>query len=171
MKTIQLKSKGIGQYLDGLPFPVGDLSLEILGIPAYSGEFRFIAECNGEQVASATVTAESNIVQISADKLTAGRFSCAVYHYVGGETVKKFPVEDLIITDLSGELAADPEIAQMTRRISALEELTAAQADEIAELHKTDADIAKAVADLTEQVDALQRLVNTLAANNDIFNT
>lgn len=171
MKTIQLKSRGIGQYGDGLPFPVGELELQILGIPAYSGEFRFVAECNGEKVCSQAVTPESNIVHIAQEQLSAGRFSCAVWHYVGGEAVKKYPVEDLIVTDLSGGLEADPELAQLIRRVAELEALTASQAAEISALRQVDADIAQTVAELNTAVTQLQVLTETLAANNDIFNT
>lgn len=171
MKTIQLKSRGIGQYGDGRPFPVGELELQILGIPAYDGEFRFVAECNGAKVCSQAVTPESNIVHIAQEQLSAGRFSCAVWHYVGGEAVKKYPVEDLIITDLSGGLEADPELAQLIRRVAELEALTASQAAEISALRQVDADIAKAVAGLNTAVTQLQELTETLAANNDIFNT
>lgn len=171
MKTIQLKSRGIGQYGDALPFPVGELELQILGVPVYDGEFRFVAECNGAKVCSQAVTPESNTVHIAQEQLSAGRFSCAVWHYVGGEAVKKYPVEDLIITDLSGGLEADPELAQLTRRVAELEALTASQAAEISALRQVDADIAQAVTELNTAVTQLQELTETLAANNDIFNT
>ena len=171
MKTIQLKSRGIGQYGDVLPFPVGELELQILGIPAYDGEFRFVAECNGEKVCSQAVTPESNIVHIAQEQLSARRFSCALWHCIGGEAVKKYPVEDLIITDLSGGLEADPELAQLTRRVAELEALTASQAADISALRQVDADIAQAVAGLNTAVTQLQELTETLAANNDIFNT
>lgn len=171
MKTIQLKSRGIGQYGDGLPFPIGELELQILGIPAYDGEFRFVAECNGAKVCSQAVTTESNVVHIAQEQLSAGRFSCAVWHYIGGEAVKKYPVEDLIITDLSGGLEADPEFAQLVRRVAELEALTASQAADISALRQVDADIAQAVAGLNTAVTQLQELTETLAANNDIFNT
>ena len=171
MKTIQLKSRGIGQYGDALPFPIGELELQILGIPAYDGEFRFVAECNGAKVCSQAVTPESNTVHIAQEQLSAGRFSCAVWHYIGGEAVKKYPVEDLIITDLSGSLEADPALAQLTRRVAELEALTASQTADISALRQVDADIAQAVAGLNTAVTQLQELTETLAANNDIFNT
>lgn len=171
MKVILIKPKGMGRYGDVLPFPIGELELQILGIPAYDGEFRFVAECNGVKVCSQAVTPESNIVHIAQEQLSAGRFSCAVWHYIGGEAVKKYPVEDLIITDLSGGLEADPELAQLTRRVAELEALTASQADDISAMRQVDADIAQAVAGLNTAVTQLQELTETLAANNDIFNT
>lgn len=121
MKTIQLKVNGMGRYGDVSPFPVGDLEIELVGIPSYSGEFRFVAQCNGVKCAESTVSAAQNRVKIPRDKLTAGRFSCFVSHYSKGTEVKRFPVEDLLITELNASVSADPEIADMSRRIAALE--------------------------------------------------
>ena len=121
MKTIQLKVNGMGRYGDVSPFPMGDLEIELVGIPSYSGEFRFVALCNGVKCAESTVSATQNRVKIPRDKLTAGRFSCFVSHYSKGMEVKRFPVEDLLITELNASVSADPEIADMSRRIAALE--------------------------------------------------
>lgn len=122
MKTIQLKSNGMGRYGDVSPFPIGELELELIGIPSYSGEFRFIAYCNGAKCAESTVSAAQNRIMIHRDKLTAGRFTCFVSHYSKGTEVKRFPVEDLLIFNLNESVYADPEIAQMVRRIAALEQ-------------------------------------------------
>ncbi len=121
MKTIQLKMNGMGRYGDVSPFPMGDLEIELIGIPSYSGEFRFVAQCNGIKCAESTVSAAQNRVKIPRDKLTAGRFSCFVSHYSKGTEVKRFPVEDLLITELNASVSADPEIAEMSRRIAELE--------------------------------------------------
>lgn len=121
MKTIQLKVNGMGRYGDVSPFPMGDLEIELVGIPSYSGEFRFVALCNGAKCTESTVSAAQNRVKIPRDKLTAGRFSCFVSHYSKGTEVKRFPVEDLLITELNASVNADPEIADMSRRIAALE--------------------------------------------------
>ena len=121
MKSIQLKANGMGRYGDVSPFPVGDLEIELIGMPSYSGEFRFVAQCNGVKCAESTVSAVQNRVKIPRDKLTAGRFSCFVSHYSKGTEVKRFPVEDLLITELNASVSADPEIAEMSRRIAALE--------------------------------------------------
>lgn len=121
MKTIQLKMNGMGRYGDVSPFPMGDLEIELVGIPSYSGEFRFVALCNGAKCTESTVSAAQNRVKIPRDKLTSGRFSCFVSHYSKGTEVKRFPVEDLLITELNASVSADPEIADMSRRIAALE--------------------------------------------------
>lgn len=122
MKRIQLKQNGMGRYIDVSPFPMGDLELELIGIPSYSGEFRFIAQCNGIKCTESTVSTANNLVIIPRDKLTAGHFSCFVSHYSKGTEVKRFPVEDLLVFDLNESMYADPEIAQMTRRIMVLEQ-------------------------------------------------
>lgn len=120
MKTIQLKQHGIGRYGDVSPFPLGDLEIEIVGIPACSGDFRFIGECNNARCAEYTVSAAQNVVKIPRDKLSAGRFSCFVSHYSNGTEVKRYPVEDLLVTELNGAFTADPEIAQLRRDFDAL---------------------------------------------------
>ena len=120
MKTIQLKQYGMGRYGDVSPFPMGDLEIELQGLPSYEGEFRFVAQCNGVKCAECRVTPMQNRVNIPRDKLTAGRFSCFVSHYSKGKEVKRYLVEDLIITDLVSGLHAYPEIAEMERRIEKL---------------------------------------------------
>lgn len=120
MKTIQLKH-GMGRYSDVSPFPMGELELELLDIPQYNGDFRFVALCNGVKCAEYSVSAAQNRVKISRDKLTAGRFSCFVSHYISGTEVKRWRVEDLLITELDGTMTADPEVAQLTRKVAALE--------------------------------------------------
>ncbi len=122
MKTIQLKQRGIGRYSDVSPFPLGDLEVEIVGIPNISAEFRYVAKCNDIKVAELTVSAAKSRVTISQDKLTAGRFSCAVQQYNKGVMTKIFLIEELLITEVNGTLAAAPEIEQMRRKIAALAE-------------------------------------------------
>lgn len=125
MKTIQLKTYGMGRYGDVSPFPMGDLELEIFGIPDISAQFRFLAKCNGAICAESTVSAARNRVTIPREKLSAGRFSCEVRQYDKGTETKIFKVEDLLITDISGDLSADPEIAHLRREIEELRAETA----------------------------------------------
>ena len=162
MKTIQLKQHGIGRYSDVSPFPLGDLELLLEGIPPYSGEFRFIAQCNGAKCAESTVSAAQNRVTVPADKLAAGRFTCHVEQYEKGVCVKKYPAEDLLITDLDGTLKADPEIAQMRRETEALKELTA-------RLEKTVQSLTEAAETMVKEHLALEKRVEVLEQNNDLF--
>ena len=157
MKTIQLKN-GMGRYSDVSPFPLGELELEISGIPDISADFRFVAKCNGAKCAQETVSATQNRVTIPADKLSAGRFSCHVEQYVRGELVKVFKVEDLFVTDLAGELEADPEIAQLFRRVESLEDLKSAVMA-----------LAVAVDAEKREREAMDKRLSTLEQNSDIF--
>lgn len=64
MKTIQLKQYGMGRYGDVSPFPMGDLEIELQGLPSYEGEFRFVAQCNGVKCAECRVTPMQNRMNI-----------------------------------------------------------------------------------------------------------
>lgn len=162
MKTIQLKMNGMGRYGDVSPFPMGDLEIELVGIPSYSGEFRFVAQCNGVKCAESTVSAVQNRVNIPRDKLTAGRFSCFVSHYSKGTEVKRFPVEDLLITELNASVSADPEIAQMRREIETLKGLTA-------HLEKMVQSLTAAAEKAATEQSMLDARVEVLEQNNDLF--
>lgn len=121
MKTIRLKENGIGRYSDVSPFPLGDLEIELQGIPNYSGEFRFVGAINGAQCILASVTTAQNRVNVPIDKLTAGKFSCRVIQYIDGKEVRIFKAEDLLITDVNGDFSAVPEIVEMQGKISDLQ--------------------------------------------------
>lgn len=99
MKIINLKEYGIGRYSDASPFPMGDLELKIVGLPAFSGEFRFLAFCNDMKIMQKSITAANNTVFMQQDKLSAGKLWCFVSHYVDGIKVKRYTVEDILITD------------------------------------------------------------------------
>lgn len=163
MKTIQLKEFGIGRYSDVSPFPLGDLELDIQGIPNYNGDFRFVAEINGVKCAESTLTAAQRRVIIPCNKLNAGRLSCRVIHYMQGKEVRIFKIEDLLITDLNAGLSAYPEIANMTAKIDTLESA-------LAESQKTNAALLEALKTETEKLNEIEKRLLTLEANNDIFN-
>ena len=123
MKIIQIKQNGIGRYSDVSPFPLGDLELEIQGVPTYVAEFRFIGKCNGAKCVESVITATQNRVIIPRDKLTAGTFSCRVIQYTKGIETKIFPIEDLFLTDLDGNFSAEPVIVNLQNKIKSLETL------------------------------------------------
>ena len=120
MHILTIKEKGLGRYSDVSPFPLGDLEIDIQGIPNYNGEFRFFGACNGVQCAFETVTAAQSRVTIPRDKLSAGRFSCRVVHYIGGKEVRIFKAEDLLITDVATDFSAVPEIVALEEKIGEL---------------------------------------------------
>ena len=162
MKTIRLKENGIGRYTDVSPFPLGDLEIELQGIPNYSGEFRFVGAINGAQCIVASVTTARNRVNVPIDKLTAGKFSCRVIQYIDGKEVRIFKTEDLLITDVNGDFSAVPEIVEMQGKIKAL------TAENIAVKERIDA-LETALKSANTQIKAFEKRISTLEENNDIF--
>lgn len=163
MKTLVLKEYGIGRYSDVSPFPIGDLEIQLKGIPNYNGDFRFIGFCNGVKCTESTVNAAQNVVTIPHDKLTAGKFSCRVVHYVNGKEARIFKAEDLLITDLNASFCADPEIAQMRRELNDIT-IKNVCLEEQAQALKNDLDTAKAL------LDELEKRVAVIEENHDILN-
>ena len=159
--NIQLKN-GLGRYGDSVPFPIGNLSLVINGIPQTSGDFRFIGFSNGKKCVESSITPTFNKVTVPAEKLEAGRFSCYVSHYMKGVEIKRYLVEDLIVTDLNASLTADPEIARMQREIDSLNDLTAQLSEELKRI--------SAAAETTASAHiALDKRLSVLEKNNDIL--
>lgn len=163
MKTLVLKEYGIGRYSDVSPFPIGDLEIQLEGIPNYNGDFRFVGFCNGVKCAESTVNAAQNVVTIPRGKLTAGKFSCRVVHYVNGKEARIFKTEDLIITDLDASFYADPDMAQMRREIDALKAENVCMKEQIKTLQN---DLKTA----NEEFGALEKRLTVLEENNDILN-
>lgn len=177
MKTIQFKRHGTGRYSDVSPFPLGDLELELNGLPNASGDLRFCAFVNGMKCADATVTSVKNRVKIPHDKLKAGVFSCRVTQFCKGEEVKRFNAEDLLIAETCGQATADPEIARMERMIAELfeqvEALKNALAGETEARRETENSIAALRGELANEKterEALEKRLATLEENNDILN-
>ena len=163
MKTITLKQVGYGRYDDVSPFPLGALELLLEGIPSYSGEFRFVAACNGVECRLQRVTASQNRVNISADKLTAGWFTSEIQHYSGGVLAKRFLIEPLRIIETEDAAKADPFFGQTEEKLAALE-------NSIEEL-KEQATNAETRAEAAEsKLQELEARLSVLEANNDIFN-
>ena len=163
MRTIKLSKISYGRYDDASVFPLGDLELQLEDMPTYSGEFRFVAECNGKKCHSASVTAAYSRVNIPREKLTAGLFTAEVQHYSRGILVKRFPIEPLTITDTAGVMRAAPAIGQVETLIDELAEAVDAL--------QTRADTAETRANSAEaRLQDLEARLAVLEANNDIFN-
>jgi len=118
MKTIKLKSNGVGRYDDVSPFLVTDNKLEIKAeLPNYNGEFYLVTENNGRTEKrllprDGTVTLES---------LTAGELNAVVKHYLKGALIREYKVEPLLLKEVDGNLSALPELAELTDRLTELE--------------------------------------------------
>ena len=162
MKILTFNKNGLGRYDSVSPFPIGDLELQLNGIPDYSGDFRFLASCNGERCAESTLADGQNIVFLPREVLTPGRFSVRITHYIDGEAVRIFKAEDLLITELDADFSADPEISQMQREIDAL------TAENVAVKERIDA-LETALESANAQLEAFEKRISTLEENNDIF--
>ena len=112
MKTIILKSNGLGRYDDVSPFIIADNALAVkIELPPYNGEFYFVAENNGNKF-KLTIPQNGEIVL---DGLSAGELNAEVKHYLKGELIKVYKVEPLLIKELDGSLSAMPEIEALRR--------------------------------------------------------
>lgn len=123
MRTIKLKSNGLGRYDDVSPFLVesGELELEIK-TPALSGEFFFVGEMNGE-VQKAIPVRDG---KVTLTFLRAGELRAEVKHYLRGELIESYKVEPLLIKAVDTSLSATPEISLLTGEVKALRERTKA---------------------------------------------
>lgn len=117
MKTINLKSNGIGWYTDVSPFIIADNKLEIkVGLPNLNGEFFLVAENNGKAFKKTL----SRIEPVILEELTAGELQTEVQHYLKGELIKTYQVEPLILKEVNGSLSGTPELVNLQAQITAL---------------------------------------------------
>lgn len=117
MKTINLKSNGIGRYTDVSPFIIADNKLEIkVGLPNLHGEFFLVAENNGKAFKKTL----SRLEPVILEGLTAGELQTEVQHYLKGELIKTYQIEPLILKEVNGSLSATPEIISLQAQITAL---------------------------------------------------
>ena len=118
MKTINLKSNGVGRYDDVSPLIITDRKLPLkIALPPVNGDFYFVAENNGS---TQKLLIPSN-GEITLENLTAGELSAEVKHYVKGTLVKVYKVEPLLLKEIDGNITAELEIAALDRRICANE--------------------------------------------------
>lgn len=133
MRTITL-SAGLSLYDVRSAFPIGDLELYIKKLPMISGEFRLIGFMNKVKIGEFTLARDHNIITIPRKSLAAGIFSCYVSLYVNDTEVRRYNVENLVITDLKSSLSAMPEIELINGKISALTKKTEALDKAVTEL-------------------------------------
>lgn len=133
MITVKLKKFALGRYEDASPFPLGDLTIKIEGLPLYEGaEMRFVAKVNNSVVARLAVTEQSNTVTVNQELLDCGEFKAAVIVYSKGVKVEEYAIEPLTITAVDGSFFADPFITALTKKAESIEK-------QVAELKKSSA--------------------------------
>ncbi len=150
MKTIKLKSTGIGRYDDVSPFIITDNKLSLhLELPALNGEFYFLASNNGLNVKK-LLAFDDNLVL---EGVTAGELLAEVRHYLKGELIKTYKVEPLILKEVDGKLSAEPEIIAVCREFNGLKEIFNDDRTRTAELEES---LKTAIKELENQVKLLQ---------------
>lgn len=134
MKTIQLKTSGVGRYDDVSPFIVTDNTLHLqIGLPPYNGEFYLVYELNGK--VSKRLIPRSG--QLILEDLTAGELNAEVKHYLKGELIKTYRVEPLLLKEVEGMLSAIPEMEELRRQINSVETSFTEYKESAAEREKT----------------------------------
>lgn len=117
MKTITIKSKGLGRYDDVSPFIIADGKLEFkINIPVNNGQFFFIAENNGTLFKK--YIREDGIINL--DGLTAGELKAEVKHYIRGELIECYKIEPLLLRVVDCNLLGTPEITALQAESDAL---------------------------------------------------
>ncbi len=118
MRTVTIKSKGLGRYDDVSPFLVenGTLLLKIV-LPNLSGEFFFVTELNGKSGGAVSVP-KGGLMTLT--DLEAGELRAEVKHYLRGELIETYKVEPLLLKAAETDLSATPEIAFLTAECETL---------------------------------------------------
>lgn len=122
MRTITIKSNGLGRYDDVSPFLVesGTLGLKI-NLPNVQGEFFLVTELNGKNRSTIPIPRERAVMLTG---LEAGELHAVVKHYLHGELIETYKVEPLLLKAVDTELSAMPEIALLTEKCEVLRKKT-----------------------------------------------
>lgn len=118
MKTIKLKSNGVGRYDDVSPFIITDRKLTLkIALPPVNGDFYLIAENNG--ATQKRLLPKSGETEL--ENLFAGELNAEVKHYLKGSLIKVYKIEPLLLKEADDKVYILPEIAALDRRICAVE--------------------------------------------------
>ena len=133
MRTITIKSGGLGRYNDVSPFLVESRTIELkFNLPNFHGQFFLVTELNGKNLGAIEIPKEGTV---KLEGLEAGELKAVVKHYIRGELIETYKVEPLLLKAVDTDLSATPEIAFLTAECEALrkkleeaeEKLTAAE--------------------------------------------
>ena len=126
---IKINHNGVSRYINGTTFPLGDIDINFVDFPNAghpSAEYRFCARLipvigKPHVFAGVTVYANNPSVTIPAGQVSAGVFKSYLAVFVCGKELKRYVIEDLIITDVDCAKVADPEKTVTERRLETLE--------------------------------------------------
>ncbi len=156
MRTITLKSTGVGRYDDVSPFLITDRELPLkIALPDFNGEFYLVYENVVERVKR--IIPENG--ELTLKGLAAGEFRAEVKHYLKGEIIKTYKVEPLILKEADGSLAAEPEMAELRHLYAELKEELAAERVRTEGLYSALTEEHKRADGLTERLEATERTV------------
>lgn len=156
MKTIYLKSNGLGRYEDVSPFVMTDNTLKVkVELPEYNGQFFLVAENNGNKFKQLIEQGG----KITINGLTAGELQVKIEHYLKGEPIRTYKVEPLILKELDVGLQGVPEIEELNGRTENLKK-------SIDEIEKNNLIFSETLSKLKMQFFALMRFAMKDYKNN-----
>lgn len=161
MRIINL-SAGLSLYDIRTAFPVGDLELYVNGLPNTNGDFRFIAFVNENKIGEYTLARDHNNITIPRKLISAGVFSCYISHYIGETEVKRYNVENLVITDINTDYSAMPEITALKDSITALSNKADELSKALTEANTAREEQAKKIAELAEEQTDTNELIGKI---------
>ncbi len=156
MRTITLKSTGVGRYDDVSPFIITDREFVLkIALPGFNGEFYLVYENVGERV-KRLIPGNG---ELTLKGLVAGEFKAEVKHYLKGEIIKTYKVEPLLLKEVDGSLAAEPEIADLRRITDELVKALAAERERTEGLYSALTEEHKRADRLAQRLEAMERAV------------
>lgn len=133
MRSINLKTCGVGRYDDVSPFIITDNKLELkIKLPNVNGEFYFVGDNNGNKFKRCIPL--DGVVMLNG--LTAGELKAEVKHYIKGGIIKEYKIEPLIIKEIDSSLSAEPEIAVIRREMEELKKTFAKEQEKNVECRR-----------------------------------
>lgn len=156
MRSITLKSTGVGRYDDVSPFIITDREFALkIALPGFNGEFYLVYENVGERV-KRLIPGNG---EIALTGLVAGEFKAEVKHYLKGKIIKTYKVEPLLLKEVDGSLAAETEIVELRRLYAEFKEELSAERVRTEGLYSALTEEHKRADGLTERLEAAERTV------------
>lgn len=160
IRIVRLKKFALGRYEDLSSFPLGDLTIQLEGLPNYANaEVRFIGKINENEIIRISVTDKNNILTINQELLDCGEFKAAVIIYVKGIKIEEYQIEPLTVTAVEGRYFADPVIAELQKNL-----ITSNTAIKV--LQKENAELKNSIKVLTGRVVALTDFAKACIASS-----
>lgn len=125
---VKINPTGVSKYLNGANFAKSDLDITFLDFPkAMNGEFRYIASLvtiSGDMrnISDVTVKSDDPHILIPSEHLDAGVFKSRISYILNGREIRRFRIEDLVITQVNDEFERTPRLDNIEKSITELSE-------------------------------------------------